>query len=211
MLLADNFVSVTAIDASAAMIQAGKTNDNGRHPNINWVKGRAENFDKKVRYDLVAAGNSIHWMEHPVLFPLLADHSDMVATVSGDLPAEAPCGKVAWTSFVSEWLKRLEPIDPLRWKKYDPMGFSRDAMRHERWIDIEGKEDFAFMFRQSVGNFIECQHSQASWSRAAMGKNLSAEFDLELRDLLNPHQKEGYLEFEVKTVVTWGKARKSPK
>lgn len=209
--LADNFTRVTTIDRSASMLEAGIRSDAKRHPNINWIRGDAEYFDMESMYDLVTAGNSIHWMEHAVLFPKLAEGSELVAIVSGDSPARLPCGSNDWVEFVSKWLEKLENIDPVRWRRYDHSGFSCEGERHEHWMDIKGKKVFPYLFRQSVDHFIEGQHSQASWSRAAMGNRLSSEFDLELRELISPHQKNGLLELDMETVVTWGRARRTPR
>src|SRR4051794_27847859 len=68
--LAPHFAEVVALDASAAMIAAGRA----AHPaaNIVWETCPAEAYDTDGGFDLVTAGTAIHWPDHGVLFPKLA-------------------------------------------------------------------------------------------------------------------------------------------
>ena len=200
--LARHFLGVVALDPSAAMIEAGQAADAGRHGNIDWVVSSAEAYESGEGFDLVAAGTSIHWPDHAVVFPKLAGWTRMVAIVTGDAPARAPCGDAAWEAFLTRWLARLGRV-------YNPAGLTAEGSRHEAWMDIAGRERFAFTFRQSVEGFISSQHSRATWIRAAMGRALADEFDRDLDDLMRPFATDGRLALEMVSELTWGAPRQS--
>jgi SAM-dependent methyltransferase len=204
IVLADHFAEVTALDPAAAMIEAGRAADTGRHDNIIWSNRRAEDFEMDQPFDLVTAGTAIHWMRHDALFPKLAALTPIVAIISGDGPAHPPCGQAAWTAFNSRWVSRLGGV-------YSPAAFGAEAARHEPWLDIAGRERFAFIFRQRLEDFITGEHSRATWARAAMGEALAAEFDSDLKALLAPYARDGVLEIDLASELTWGAPRTMPR
>lgn len=203
IVLADHFAEVTALDPAAVMIEAGRRADAGRHGNIVWVNQRAEDIRTDQPFDLVTAGTAIHWMRHDLLFPKLAAVTRMLAIISGDEPRQPPCGRDAWIEFKIRWLARLGRI-------YDQVGREAESRRHEPWLDIAGRERFAFTFGQSVEDFIICQHSRAAWTRAEMGPVLADEFDRDLEALMRPHAADGMLELELVSELVWGAPRASP-
>src|SRR4051812_10186401 len=60
---------VDAIDFSEAMISEGKSLPGGDAANLRWVVGPLETVPLDLPYGLVAAGNSVHWMDWAVVFP----------------------------------------------------------------------------------------------------------------------------------------------
>ena len=203
MVLADHFSEVTALDPSARMIEAGRQADAGRHGNIIWTHQRAEDLTAGQSFDLVTAGISIHWMRHDVLFPKLAALTPVLAVVSGDGKEHPPCAYEAWIDFKTRWLAKVGQV-------YNPAAFNADSSLHEAWMDIAGRERFAGRFRQSVADFITSQHSTATWARTAMGEALADAFDRELEALVAPCAKNGLLEFELVSELTWGAPRATP-
>lgn len=200
--LAGRFAKVVALDPSAAMIEAGQAADAGRHPNIAWVRETAEAYqDGGAGFDLVTAGTSIHWPDHAVVFPKLAQWSPFIAVITGDAPPEPPCGDEAWMAFLIRWTARVG-------RPFDPATFKAETDRHEAWMDIAGRETFPFTAHQTVEDFITCQHSRATWSRAAMGEALVAEFDRELDALMRPFAKDGLLRLDLVSQLTWGAPRR---
>ena len=204
IVLADHFAEVTALDPAAAMIDAGREADAGQHGNIVWTIQRAEDLETGQTFDLVTAGTAIHWMQHDILFPKLAALTPIVAIISGDGPAHPPCGHEAWVAFNSRWVARLGGV-------YSPAAFGAEAARHEPWLDIAGRERFAFTFRQRLEDFITGEHSRATWARAAMGEDLAAEFDRDLEALLGPHERDGMLAIDLVSELTWGAPRTTPR
>jgi len=205
--LAGHFEAVVALDPSPAMLAAGQAADGGQHGNIAWTLGRAEDLESAAGFDLVTAGSSIHWPDHAVLFPKLAGWTRTVAIISGDDPVRAPCGAEAWLTFLKRWLARMAEHTPGVRRAYDPVAAAAEATRHEAWMDIAGRESFAFTFPQRLEDFIEGQHSRATWSRAAMGEALAGEFDAELDALMRPFAVDGMLALEMVSHLTWGAPR----
>ena len=204
LVLADHFAEVTALDPSAAMIEAGRRADAGRHGNIVWINQRAEDLDADRSFDLVTAGTAIHWMRHDVLFPKLATLTQTMAVISGDETEHPPCGHEAWVEFKTRWLARVGRI-------YDQTAFQAEGRRYEPWLDIVGQECFAFTFRQSVEDFIASQHARATWARAAMGAALADEFDRDLETLMRPYASDGVLKLDLISNLVWGAPRSSPR
>jgi SAM-dependent methyltransferase len=209
MVLADHFAEVVALDPSSAMLELGRAADAGRHRNIVWVRDRAETHASEAGYDLVTAAASIHWPDHAVLFPKLAGWTRLLAVIIGDCLVP-PCGEEAWLGFLKLWLARMAEVTP-RVRPYDPNGFAAEGLRHEAWMDISGRKTFQHVFRQSVEDFIVCQHSRATWSRAAMGGALAAAFDRDLEALMRTFAVDGMLELEIVSELTWGTPRARPK
>ena len=204
IVLADHFAQVTALDPAAAMIEAGRAADAGRHGNIVWTCRRAEDLSTDQTFDLVTAGTAIHWMDHDVLFPKLAAITPLLAVIGADGQERPPCDLGAWLEFKTRWLARDGRV-------YDLAGLNADARRYEPWLDIAGRAQFAFTFRQSVKDFTASLHSTATWARAAMGQALAAEFDGELEALLAPYAKDGLLKLDLVSELTWGAPRRAPR
>lgn len=199
--LAAHFEHVDAVDPSLPMLRLA---DDGRHDNITWIHGFAETALLDGPYDLMVAGASIHWMDHAALFPrlagLLAGYG-VLAVLGGDHAHDTPW-EGEWEGFLARWLDRLGD-------RYSP-GEYRAAMTAFRpWMDIAGERVFEDRFSQSIDDFIECQHSRASWSRANLGP-LTAEFDADLRALLRPHARNGTLYYTTRTEIIWGRPRPDP-
>ena len=210
IVLADHFADVVALDPSAAMLEVGKAADADRHHNIAWVNDRAETYASEADFDLVAAGASIHWPDHTVLFPKLARWTPLLAVLGGDCPVP-PCGEAAWLEFLKRWLAITAEMTPDVRRPYDPHRFVAEGLRHEAWMEIGGRETFRHVFRQSVRDVVVCQHSRATWSRAAMGNALAAEFDAALAALMRPFATDGMLALEIVSELTWGAPRSTPR
>ena len=209
--LADHFAEVVALDPSEAMLAVGREIDAGRHPNIAWTLGRAEAYDDEGGFDLVTAGASIHWPDHAALFPKLARRTRTLAIIVGDTPVVAPCGDERWLAFLKPWLERISQRTFGTVSPYDPAAFERELRRHEDWMEIAGQERFSFVFRQSLEDFITCQHSRATTSRVMLGEALAAEYDAQLRELMRPFVEDGLLALTIEAELTWGRPLAAPK
>lgn len=205
-VLADRFDRVEAIDPSGSMIDAGRQQEAGAHPNIEWITAAAEDAALAGPYDLVTAGASIHWMRHEILFPRLtaAMHPDgILAIISGDNVSSAPWQR-EWADFTTDWLTRLGHVP-------DAQSFDAGLRSFEGWMDQAGSATFSFSFSQPLADFIICQHSRATWSRAVMGRPLAEAFDDQLRALLEPHCVDGLLTYRVDSLLFCGRPRSQPR
>jgi SAM-dependent methyltransferase len=208
--LADHFDEVVALDPSEAMLAEARAADAGRHPNIRWTLGRAESFDGGAGFDLVTAGTSIHWPDHAVLFPRLADWTDTLAVI-GNCELAPPCGEEAVVEQQKRWLAIMAERTPQVRRPYDQVAFAAEANRHEAWIDIAGVERLEHVFRQSIADHIDARHSAATWSRAAMGEALAAAFDRDTAAMLAPFASDGAIELRYASTLTWGAPRRTPR
>lgn len=199
--LAPHFESVTALDPSAPMLAEGRA----AHPagNITWLHASDAGAPLDQPFDLVTAAAAIHFMDQASLFPRLADTTPIVAIVGGDEPSDPPW-KAPWREAMDHWLRRVG-------RTPNPAGFHAFGHRHEAWIDIHGRQTFTFDFTQSVEDYITCQHSRGTWSRAVMGAELAAAFDADLTALLTPFAIAGQLTYTLVTEVTWGAPRRTPR
>lgn len=196
--LAGDFANVIAIDPAIAMIETAKASN--PQPNISWMHSSAEEAALPDDIDLVTAGTSIHWMKHEVLFPKLAERAPLVAVITGDAPLSPP-----WlegeSDFLTRWLARLHG------RTFDRTAFVADGRIYEPWLDIAGRRDFTFTFRQSIAAYVACQHSRASWPRSRMGADLVLEFDRELETVLTPFAQGGMVSFDLRSELVWGAPR----
>jgi ubiquinone/menaquinone biosynthesis C-methylase UbiE len=200
--LAPRFAEVTAVDPSAAMLEAGQEL-NASH-NISWLCGRAEDVVLDGRFDAIAIGTAVHWMQHEIVFPRMSEWlalDGVLAIIDSERSDNDSPWSPRWVEFLKTWLKRVG-------REYDPVNFAAAGRTYVRWMDVRGKESFIEDFRQPIEHFIACQHSTATFARAKMGGDLAAKFDAELDQALRPLSHDGWLEFRVRSNLTWGKPRR---
>jgi SAM-dependent methyltransferase len=199
--LAPHFASVVAVDPSAAMLEAGRElNDND---NIRWLCGRGEDVALDGRFDAITIGTAVHWMQHEIVFPRMSEwlaRDGVLAIIDSERSDNNSPWSRRWVEFLTTWLKRVG-------REYDPVNFAAAGRTYVRWMDLRGRESFIDDFRQPVEHFIACQHSTATFARAKMGADLAAKFDTELDQALTPLSHDGWLEFRVRSNLTWGKPR----
>jgi ubiquinone/menaquinone biosynthesis C-methylase UbiE len=200
--IAPHFGTVTAVDPSTPMLEVGRTLDGGRAANIEWICATAEALEVPSGFDLLAAGASIHWMRHEVVFPKMAQWlaaDGVLAVVEGDGAGHAPWS-AKMKQFVAHWLGKLG-------KAMNEAGFRASLDAYKRWMDIDGHVQFSMIFEQPIEDLIGAEHSRATWSRTRMGSKLAAEFDADLRDLLMPYAVNSVLRYSVRSGLVYGKPR----
>ncbi|MDX8354585.1 methyltransferase domain-containing protein [Cognatiyoonia sp. IB215182] len=202
--LARMFDNVVAVDPSENMLALGRSLENGDAPNINWIAAKAEDAPLSGRFDLVTFASSIHWMDCDRLFPKLKPHlsaQSLFAFVEGDQAFEPPW-EAEWRAFLAKWVPMVTgwSLDSAEWRAW------RD--KHLRHVAVT--DTFEFLsppVRQSVDDFILCQHSRNTFSPLALG-NRTAQFADELRELLACYASaDGMLEFRVKTHLTFARPK----
>ncbi len=199
------FTTVTAVDASAEMLEVARHAERNRERNIAWICGLAENADLSGDpFDLIVAGASIHWMEHSALFSLLRDmvqDNHVFAVVDGD-GAYQPVWQDDWDSFLAKW------IFEIKGEKYEPArtdsSFAKRMTRHREWLRLDGEAIYNQSVRQSVDEFILCQFSRDTFAPSKLGER-TEEFSEDLRVLLDPYaDSSNMLTYDVQTRVEWG-------
>jgi ubiquinone/menaquinone biosynthesis C-methylase UbiE len=203
--IAGSVEEVLAVDPSTAMLDLGRSLDDGAHPNIIWTHGAAEDLwlgDASV--DLAVAGAAIHWIDCSQLCPNLAralSAGASIAIVEGDGPTEAPWLE-AYMRVIRGWVERLGGA-------WNGQAHRALTSAHLAWIDFDGRAAFAAEVRQSLDDFIACEHSRATWSRTRMG-SLAWAFDEDLHAALGPWAVDGLLAFSVETRLAWGRPLSQP-
>jgi SAM-dependent methyltransferase len=201
--LAPHFREVIAVDPSGPMLEAGR--ELSDRSNIDWRETTTEALELDAPVDAITIGAAVHWMDHPVVFPKMARWlgDDGVLAIlgggGGSGVAVAPWGD-SWLEFLKAWLARVG-------QEYNRASFVAAGEAYMSWMDIAGREDFAFTFEQPVEDFVAAQHSTATFARAKMGEALAAEFDADLLRVLEPAAETGILRFEVQSSLVWGRPR----
>ena len=201
--LVESVEHVDAIDVSATMIQRGKRLKNGQHPNLNWIEGRVEAADLHAPYGLIMGGDSIHWMDWEVVFPLFHDLLDaegyVVIIERGELPTEwsAALGKLIGEYSVYQNFEAYDLVEEL------------ESRQH---LKVIGQETTAPVVNiQSVEDYIESFHSRGSLSPDAMAAEAIKAFDARLQALVEPYAEDGKLRLQTEATVVWGRPLKSQK
>ena len=209
--LAPHFLSCTGVDLSQPMLDVAASNA-PQHSDIGWECAAAEVAALGEQpIDLVTAGASIHWMNHAQLFPRLRSAlapDGWFATIDGDGPDQPPW-EADWQDFLARWIPRLTG------QSYQPnqsnSSFNQRMNRHLAWLDVHGHQDhLSEWVVQSIDDFIRCQHSRATFTLAQLGDQ-AANFNAELRALLDPYSRDDCVRYRVRSTVTWGRPLATPK
>jgi len=200
--LARVFEEVVAVDPSLNMIALGKSLEGGDQSNIQWIEATAEDAPLSGQFDVVTFASSIHWMDPEALFGKLRDHltkDHILAIISGDTPHDPPWEQ-GWQQFLAKWV----PIATGR--PYGSQEWRNSRAKHLKYLDeIQAYEFQSEPFRQSIDDYIACQHSRDTFAVPRLGSHL-ADFRGELADLLTPHaDADGQLAFRVETQLTIAK------
>lgn len=196
------FEEVTAVDPSAAMMQLGRSLERGNAANINWVLARAEEAPLSGRFDLTTFAASIHWMDPDLLFAKLRRHvapDHVLAFVEGDTPHHPPW-EADWQSFLGKWVPLVtgRPVGSKAWRDFRSKHIASVAV-------VETKEFLSQPFRQTVEDFVRCQHSRNTFSMDNLGERVET-FQGELTELLTPYAAQGgLLSYRVLAQVTVAK------
>jgi SAM-dependent methyltransferase len=200
---------VDAVDASAEMIRVGRTLTNGDHPSLRWIHGAIEQAPLTPGYGLAVAGASFHWFDANRVLARLREvlHPEaLLAVIDGDGAWKAPWAE-AEQAVMIEFVARMEGKRP-EWRKVD-LGEIR-LLEHARF-ELQGHRVTApAPFRQRVDDYIACQHSRATFTLPVMGPELARQFDNALREALKPHADSGWVTFDRRTRIEWGRPREDP-
>lgn len=206
--IASTFDTVTAVDASAAMLKVAATLQNGDAKNIKWQHGLAETVALPgTPFDLIVAAASVHWMDHAIVFPRLrslVNEHHVFAVVDGD-GAFKPPWQEAWDDFLARWILKLKG------EKYEPSlpgsQYEKFMTRYRGWLNVDGNETHdSLPITQSVDDFIKCQHSRDTFTPSKLGATLEM-FDDELREILLPFAEQNSISYTIRSSIEWGTIR----
>ena len=103
-----------------------------------------------------------------------------------------------------DFLAAREGRRPSWWKTVSER-FAEPVLAHPGFERIGHRITAPVEFSQSIGDYLRCQHSRATWAEDVLGEEKSAEFDAAMRAILTRYAQEGMLTYSVQTRMEWGR------
>lgn len=194
--LARRVARLDAVDPSAAMIGRGLALPGGGAPNLRWICGTAEDAPVSPPYVLITAGESIHWMDWPVLFPRLR----------GLLAPGAFLATLGRDELAPPWAEALGPLitrysTNRAYRPYDLI----EELTSRGIFEVAGHaQTQPWPFQQTIAEYVESFHSRNGFSRARMTPGDVAAFDDAVTRLVSSHTDDGVVRLQVFAHVWWG-------
>jgi len=187
---------VDAVDYSTHMITQGKHLPHGDAPNLKWIRGAIEVVALTPPYNLITAGESLHWMAWEVVMPKfqqLLNPGGYLAIVNKRFST------VPWQKEIGELLTQFSTN-----QDYEPYNLI-DELTERGLFTQHGKKTTAPVpFRETVDAYIESFHSSNGFSRERMGTEQAAAFDTAVRQLVTPYCENNEMEIQISGTVVWG-------
>ncbi len=198
--LVSDMLHVDAVDISLSMIESGKKQPRGNHPNLRWIQSAVQSASLAPPYALITAGESMHWMEWEIVCRRLSK-------------LLTPGGKLA--ILTRGWGTGL----PEEGELYARYSTTRDfqlmdlpsELERRGLFRIDHKQLFTSDWRPTIDEFIASRHSQSQFSHERMSRESVIEFDNSLRELLIRLHDEDKIRMEnqrlihhVRVTVCWG-------
>jgi hypothetical protein len=131
----------------------------------------------------------------------------MLVVLDGDAPVDAPWEREE-TAFMIDFIAARDGQRPKWWKTVRER-FLEPVLVHPAFERLGHRITAPVSFSQSIGDYLRCQHSRATWSEDHLGEKASEEFDGATTAILNRHARDGMLTFEVQTRIDWGRVTKA--
>jgi len=188
-------LSVDALDPSAAMLKIATANDNS----VNWIHAYAEDFDFSRQYSLICCGNSLHWMDWPVVFDkfkqTLKAQGLLAIITEGHL-----CGLL-----VQDQINDLVATYSTN-QDFQPFSLI-DSLQSNGFFRIIGQQICdKTPFSQSLSDFISSFHARNGLSIERMGEDKTQQFDNHLTEIMQHITQNGQVCGYTQASVTWGTA-----
>ena len=195
--LAEFVEHVDAVDWSLPMLERARHLPGGNSGKIRWLQGRAEEVEVQPPYALITAGESLHWMDWGVVLPrfarLLTANGVLVVLYFVDQPVPWHEGEIQ--------IVRRSTTNP----NYVPIDLFAYFEQYGLLRKLGEQQTAPVPVQQTVVDYIAAQHARSSLSLEAMTDEHAAEFDSEMRTLLEPFAEDGLLSFSIVGGMTWGK------
>jgi ubiquinone/menaquinone biosynthesis C-methylase UbiE len=194
--VADFADRVDAIDVSPEMIGAAEERTLTRS-NVRCILGLVESAPVSRPYDLVTAGQSLPWMDWPVVFTKLKAvlrPGRFLAIVERDYAANAWWDD-AFQAIINRHSTNRE------YEKFDLVS----ELETRSFFKLSGRRTVGpDPFRQSVRDLVEAFHSRNGFSRDRMTASAAARFDEEATQHLSTFAENGMMNLGAVGTVTWG-------
>lgn len=194
--LAPLMARVDAVDVSSRMIARGKTLPGGDAPNLRWIVAAAEDAPLQPPYTLITAGESLHWMDWPVVMPRLRDALAPGAYLAIVGRSEEP---MPWRDALLRLIMRYTTN-----RDYQPYHLTFELESRGLFTKVGERKTELVPFEQPIEDYIESIHSRNGFSRDRMQPEDAAAFDAGVRELVAPYAQGGMLHLRISALVTWG-------
>ena len=197
--LAPEVKRVDAVDFSQAMLQRGQTLPGGAHPHLHWILGRVEEVELQPPYALITAGESLHWMEWEIVFPLF----QRLLTPRGSLAlVERGTGLNLWDNALGQLIQHYSTN-----REYRPYNLIEELEQRSLFQSQGSIRTQPVPFTQSGEEYLQSIHSRNGFSRERMGEQAANAFDEDARKVLSPFLQAGLLTLSTFDTLTWGTCR----
>lgn len=187
---------VDAVDPSSAMLAVAKRRPGADDPRIRWINATMEDASLEPPYGLITAGESLHWMDWPVVLPRFRD-----------LLAEGRCVALVEREERSNpwWAELLKIIGAFSTNR-DFRPYKLVELLEERHLfqKLGSKGTAPVPVEQTIDDYVESIHSRNGFSRDRMTADSARAFDAAARRLLDGFTSNGVIRFEVAGSIVWG-------
>lgn len=187
---------VDAVDFSRAMLDKARMLPEGKHPRLHWIPGRVEEVELRPPYALITAGESLHWMEWDVIFPLF----QRVLTPQGHLAiVERGTEPNPWSDALEKLIQRFSTN-----REYRPYNLIEELEQRYLFQQRGAIRTHPIPFVQSGEEYLQSFHSRNGLSRERMGEEAANAFDDEFRKVISPFLQDGLLTLSTFNTLVWG-------
>jgi trans-aconitate methyltransferase len=185
-----------AVDLSPAMIAEGRRRPGGDDLRLRWIVGLIESVELDRPYELITAGESLHWMDWAVVMPRLRDAlaPGAVLVIAGHDQLPAP-----WTGEHLRIVQRYSTNTV-----FQPYDLIDELARRGLFHALGRATTAPVRHEQSIDDYVESWHSRNGLSRDRMTAEAASGFDRETRELLARHGVTEHVAIEVAGRIVWG-------
>jgi ubiquinone/menaquinone biosynthesis C-methylase UbiE len=187
---------VDAVDFSHPMLDKGRALSGGDHPHLHWIYGRVEEIELQPPYALITAGESLHWMEWDVVFPLF----QRLLTPHGYLAiVERGTELNHWDNALGTLIRRFSTN-----QEYRSYNLVEELEQRNLFQQRGAIRTHPVPFVQLGEAYLQSFHSMNGFSRERMGEEAANAFDDEVRKVLSPFLQDGSLTLSAFNTLVWG-------
>ncbi|MDX1418083.1 MAG: class I SAM-dependent methyltransferase [Candidatus Promineifilaceae bacterium] len=194
--LARRVKHIDAVEPSAAMLKNAFNKADAQRDNLHWHQLPAERFSPIREYDLVCAGQSLHWMDWYVVLPKIAGW-----LVAGGFLAivERQVIEHPWNQALYNLISHYSTN-----RDFVPYDLVSELTSRGLFREVGRQMTEPVAFEQTMEQYIESFHSRNGFSRERMEPEKAAEFDAAVRAIVEPYSRLGQIYGQVTGIIIWG-------
>jgi trans-aconitate methyltransferase len=192
---------IDAVDPSAAMLEVASTRHPSETDGLRWVQASAERFRPTVRYGLIVAAESLHWMDWEVVFGWLPDalvHGGALALVSGREFVGVP-----WHTELAQLIPRFSTN-----RRYKPYDLAAELAARGLFEETGRYSTRPIDYAQSLEAYVQSFHTRNGFSRERMSAAAAASFDAAVIEVAKRYCPDGWVRGQTAATVVWGVPRR---